>query len=460
MKTTMRLSAIIVTALLSGCASDASDTEVTATNTSAVVGQDTSLYFRCNATGWNVDNSTRVRSTMDPYVFSLLYDVKQDWMVGNGDNCIFTETNQVNGWGTTQKYYGSVHGTVNVPGGDYLQTNGAGFTVKYPALGRYKLTVNWMQGMFQVSNATTAEAWQPCLNENVTTIAQFPKAPATVLTGCSNGDIFLTFNGLSPNPSWLKIDTWNTSAGTFGLPDSPVNAIAYSPADIKTAYVAFAGSKQGHKLWKTSTGGASWIELSSVPLPEIWGISVNPLDPLKVYVIGPSGVAMSPDAGTTWTTDVTAAPLTVPIATGSKLSTVTVVNNDPNTVWVGATNGDVFFTTTATTAQTWFKATRGMPERAVTHLAVDAVRSTPPTVYATFDGMFNDSLWVTSNNGFGWGMLDNPQLPTTPIPLPGIYGFYGVSVNPIDSTVLYIDGTYGAGVSTTGGTSWTWASTN
>ena len=462
MKSIAYLSIITVAGLLSACAEDPTS-ETTATSTQAIVGQDTFLYFRSNATGWNVDSATRVRPTADPYVFSMLFDVKQDWMVSNGDNCQFSETNQLNGWGTKATNYGAVHGTVTVPGSDYLQSNGPGFTAKYPALGRYKVTANWMQGMFQIGAASKAEAWQPCLNEMVTTLAQAPQAPNNVLVGCSNGDLYLTFNGLTNNPSWLKVDTWSNSAGSFGLPDSPINAIAYNPKDTKTAYVAVAGSKQGHKLWKTGTGGANWVELSSVPLAEIWSISVNPADALKVYVAGPGGVAMSADAGTTWTTNVTAAPLTVPIAAGSKLSTVTAVNNDPNSIWVGATNGDIFYTTNATASNpTWNKATHGMPERMVLHVTVRPATDGyyAPTVYATFDGMFTDSLWVNSNFGFGWALLHNPNLPTTPMPLPGIYGLYNLSVNPIDNSVLYIDGTYGAGVSTSGGTSWYWASAN
>lgn len=459
MKSTIGLSAIILAGLLSGCGANP-NSDVTATSSSAVVGQDTYLYFRSNATSWNVDSSTRFRPTMDPYVFSMLFDVKQDWMVTNGDNALFTETNQLNGWGTTQTNYGAVHGTVTVPGGDYLGGT-ASFTAKYPALGRYKVTANWMQGMFQIAAASKAEAWQPCLNEMVTTIAQAPQSPALAMVGCSNGDVYLSFNGLAAVPSWTKVDTWNTSAGTFGLPDAPINAIAFSEKDTKTAYLAVAGSKQGSKLWKTSSGGASWVNLTAVPLAEIWGVSVNPLDTQTVYVVGPSGAAMSSDAGTTWTTSVTPGPLTVPLAAGSKLSTVTMTNNDPNTVWVGATNGDIFFTQNATAStQTWFKATHGMPERAVLHVTVVPASDHAPTVYATFDGMYNDSLWVNSNWGFGWGLLHNPNLPTTPMPLPGIYGLYNVSVNPVDNTVLYIDGTYGAGLSTTGGTTWYWTSAN
>src|SRR3954468_5702515 len=46
----------------------------------AVVGVDTYVYLRCNATGWNVDDATRLRQTADPYVFTLAWNVTQPWM--------------------------------------------------------------------------------------------------------------------------------------------------------------------------------------------------------------------------------------------------------------------------------------------------------------------------------------------------------------------------------------------
>jgi hypothetical protein len=398
-----------------------------------------------------------LRGTSDPYLFSLLYDVKETWMTGSGDSCLFTETNQLNGWGSTQTLYTTVHGNVTVPGGDLLRSASNPFAAVYPALGRYKVTANWRQGSFQITPASNAERWTPCVNESVTSIAQTPQAPKSALVGCGNGDVFLSFDASVVSPSWLKIDTWNTSVGTMALPDLPVNAIAYSPADTKTAYVAFAGSKQGHKLWKTSTGGASWVELSSVPLAEIWSVSVNPLDSLKVYVAGPGGVYMSPDAGVTWTANVTPGPLTVPLASGAKLSTVSVAPQNASIIWVGATNGDIFRSDNG--GQTWALATHGMPARTVLHVTVDASQS-PPRVFATFDGLSNDSVWITTNNGFGWANLHTPPLPTSSMPLPGVYALYGVSPNPIDSSVVYIDGTYGAGLSTTGGATWSWTPAN
>jgi hypothetical protein len=423
----------------------------------AIVGQDTFLYFRCNATGWTPDNATRLRSTSDPYSFSLLYDVKQSWMTGGGDSCILTETDQLNGWGSAQTSYGTVQGNVSVPGGAQLRSGGSNFNVVYPALGRYRVTANWRQGSFMIAAASNAERWTPCPNANVTTVARTAQAPNSVLVGCSNGDVFSSFDGSVVSPSWLKLDSWNTAAGPMSLPDLAVNALAYSPADTKTAYAAFAGSKQGRKLWKTSTGGASWVELASVPLAEIWSVSVNPLDSLKVYVAGPGGVFMSPDAGLTWTSNVTAAPLTVPLASGAKLSTVGGAPQSSSSIWVGATNGDIFRTEDG--GQTWQLATHGMPTRTVLRVTVDGGQA-PPRVFATFDGLASDSVWITTNNGFGWANLHTAPLPTSSMPLPGIYGLYGVSPSPVDPAVVYIAGTYGAGVSTSGGATWSWTSAN
>jgi hypothetical protein len=446
--------ATLFATMIVGCAATEGDEAAAYTSESALIGKDTYLYFRSNVTGWDVNSSTRLRQAPDPYQFSLLYDVK----TANAVDSIFTETNVRDGWGSQQATYGNNNGDIVAPGGGMLSSSHGGFRVTYPAAGRYKVTADARIGTFSVAKASTAEAWQPCLNNAVTTIAQSPNSPNVTLVGCNNGDIYLSTNGRSTSASWLKVDSGNTPGGTaFDLPGLAVNSIAYSPVDIKTAYVSFAGSRQGHKLWKTGTGGATWVEIAN-PIGEVWSISVNPRAPQTVYVMGPSGVSMSTDGGSTWTSDVTPGPLTVPLASGSKLSTVTVAPENPDVIWVGATNGDIFYTENARTSQTWTEVSQGMPNRTVTHLAVN-VKDGNTTVYATFDGMYKDSLWVTSNKGFGWENLHDEVgggLPTTNMPIPGIYAFYGVSVNPVDSTVVYIDGTYGAGVSTSSGVRWLW----
>jgi len=76
-----------------------------------------------------------------------------------------------------------------------------------------------------------------------------PHSQNNVFAGCSNGDVYLSFNGLSTSPGWLKVDTWTTSAGAFGLPDAAINAIAHSPKDIKTAYLALSKPEDSRGVW-------------------------------------------------------------------------------------------------------------------------------------------------------------------------------------------------------------------
>lgn len=162
-------------AALSGCASAPEDHTGIAAD--AVLNVDQFLYFRCNATGWGVDETTRVLSTSNSNVFQLVYDVSQPWMTtghGAGDECTFTMTNQRDGWGTQQTSYQSGAGTIDPPGGSTLAPGGNYVTVLYPHLGRYEVTVNWQLGTYEI-----AEASGTCAPAPVQTIActDFTDAP-------------------------------------------------------------------------------------------------------------------------------------------------------------------------------------------------------------------------------------------------------------------------------------------
>ncbi|MGC4064437.1 MAG: hypothetical protein QM784_07300 [Polyangiaceae bacterium] len=112
----------------------------------SVVGQDTYLYFQSNATGWGVDVNTRLLSFAAPHVFAKRFDVKEAWMVSGLDNAILTETNALDGWGTSQTYYGLVGSNVlSVPSTVGIQPTSAGstFQVDYANTGRHRVLVNF-----------------------------------------------------------------------------------------------------------------------------------------------------------------------------------------------------------------------------------------------------------------------------------------------------------------------------
>src|SRR5262245_53381457 len=123
----MHVLCALVPLLVMGCAVDAAEPtegrEQTAEVSDAVIGVDTFLYFRCNSTSWDVDDASRVRSTDAPGEFVLHYNVTEDWMMTDGDPCIFTETNQLNGWGTQQTFFSArdtTNGTLGIPAASRL----------------------------------------------------------------------------------------------------------------------------------------------------------------------------------------------------------------------------------------------------------------------------------------------------------------------------------------------------
>lgn len=157
---TMGRAIVLSTALglfAAGCAFETGAPEDEVTTTQAGLTSPFFLYFRCNATGWGVDDHTRMTETSLGF-FEITYAVRETWMVSDADTCIVTQTNQLNGWGTMQAFFGPARTKlIVVPGGDFLnqQQNGgdAHFKVKYPSLGNFHAIANFLQGQVFISAA-------------------------------------------------------------------------------------------------------------------------------------------------------------------------------------------------------------------------------------------------------------------------------------------------------------------
>ena len=135
---------------LGAVACSASDEPTTAQATQALSASD-HFYLRCNTTGWNVDDATRlVPVTVDGQLRELEFEVTQPWMVTNGDSCIVTATNQLNGWGTQTTEFGITSSPLVVPGGTQLITWGGHFRIQFPELGTYRAQLNAANGSFSV----------------------------------------------------------------------------------------------------------------------------------------------------------------------------------------------------------------------------------------------------------------------------------------------------------------------
>ena len=143
------LGAVLVATLSSGCLMDVGSTgangdEQLTEQQSAVIGVDQFAYFRSNATGWGVDESTRLFPFVAPNLFSRIFNVTEPWMVSDVDTATVTVTNQLDGWGTAQTFYRASAGVLQVPpGGSPIAATSSStdphFKIHYSALGVYRV---------------------------------------------------------------------------------------------------------------------------------------------------------------------------------------------------------------------------------------------------------------------------------------------------------------------------------
>src|ERR1035437_1335008 len=116
-----------------------------------------------------------------------------------------------------------------------------------------------------------------------------------VWVGYNNGDIFMTTNGLSPNPKWTKVDETSPS-----LPNRMVIHITIDPADVKTVYVTLGGYSTGN-IWKTTNSGAQWINLAgALPQAPVFTLTLHPKNRKFVYAGTEIGIFASEDGGMHW----------------------------------------------------------------------------------------------------------------------------------------------------------------
>lgn len=143
----------LVAVLAMGCAEE--QPESVATNEMPLA---TNLYYylRCNSTGWGVDsNSLLVATPANPQVRTIVMKANQAYMIQSGDSCVVTATNQLNGWGSTQKTFGIANAPLVVPGNRTLVEGNGSFSVKFPTLGTFTAQLDVATGKLTIGQTTT-----------------------------------------------------------------------------------------------------------------------------------------------------------------------------------------------------------------------------------------------------------------------------------------------------------------
>jgi photosystem II stability/assembly factor-like uncharacterized protein len=127
------------------------------------------------------------------------------------------------------------------------------------------------------------------------------------------------------------------------------------------------------------------------------------------------------------------------------INAIAVAEGDPNTVWVGHNNGEVWRTTDATSAiPTWTRVGQGViPARLVNRIAVD--RDDRNHVIVAVTGFTPNNVWETRDGGATWSSITG-NLPHAPV--------FDVKRHARKASWLYAATSVGVYTSEDGGATW------
>lgn len=102
------------------------------------------------------------------------------------------------------------------------------------------------------------------------------------------------------------------------------------------------------------------------------------------------------------------------------ISTMTIAEGDPNLIWVGHNNGQVWMTTNGTAVTpNWTRVDEngvGLPDRWISRIVID--RNNHNRVYVSVMGWATDNVWRTEDGGQTWTLIVGSgatQLPAAPV---------------------------------------------
>jgi photosystem II stability/assembly factor-like uncharacterized protein len=177
------------------------------------------------------------------------------------------------------------------------------------------------------------------------------------------------------------------------------SATAIDPATPSTVYVVCTGTNVGKStlggLPRTFRSASAGLDPSDGQF--IAPLAIAPSNPMDLYYGGASHVYQTTDGANHWaaiSSDLT--------NDGSGICAITVAPSDSNTVYAGTCEGGFWVTTTAGagTGTTWVDHSAGLPDRAITSIAVHP--GDPNTAYVTFSGFLTDHVFKTTDGGQSW----------------------------------------------------------
>ncbi|MFA5404124.1 MAG: T9SS type A sorting domain-containing protein [Ignavibacteria bacterium] len=274
--------------------------------------------------------------------------------------------------------------------------------------------------------------------------SSFTESPTLPVTQFYSGDVSyqnpnVLLGGTQDNSCIMTTGslTWNTVTSGDGF---------YCLIDYQNPQYMYASSQNGG-LVRSTNGGSSFmsatsgLDLAYTNWSTPWIIDKN--NPSILYC-GTYKVHKSTNRAASWTA------ISPDLAKGHALNlgtitTVDVSKANPNVIYAGTDDANVWVTTNA--GINWNLINAGLPNRWVTRVTIH--KDSANLCYVTLSGYKIDStgahIFRTTNYGANWTAI-NSNLPDAPI--------NDVLINPFNSNKLYIGTDYGIMETTNLGQSW------
>ena len=278
--------------------------------------------------------------------------------------------------------------------------------------------------------------------------------------GKDPGDASVLWLGAADGGVFKSLD-----AGIHWVPvfdDQPalsIGAIATHPTDSSIVYVGtgeengLTYSYDGEGVFKTTDGGATWIDLGLAETRHIGKIAIDPVDPSRVFVAAGGGVFnkdahrgvyRSTDGGASW-------QKVLYVADDSGAADVAIDPSNPSRVFAaiwqrskagnvgtfGGANSGIYRSVDA--GATWTRLATGLPGGAnVGRIGIAIAPSLTQTVYAVVYDATGTLLGIyrSTDGGDHWSKRSSNQLPSQF----ATFGYYfgQIRVSPTNASVVYV----------------------
>ena len=170
-----------------------------------------------------------------------------------------------------------------------------------------------------------ADNWIPVgsypSHRTVLSLSHDPSNPERIYVGYYHAEGLFRSDSLGVD--WTELSIPNTDITSIGIPASLNNII-------------YAGSRSGTceaGIFKSTDGGAHWIELDVNGVNEVAAISIDPLQPEVLYACAKEAVFKTTDGGNNWTP-------TAPAGGGCSVTSLAIDPNATETIYAGLVPDD------------------------------------------------------------------------------------------------------------------------